>query len=392
MKKKILFVNGHLNVGGVEKSLVDLLKNIDYDLYDVDLLLFEGLGDYEKELPQEVNVIFYDITNTYGSIASVLTKAIRNRDWETLKSKLVLFMANKVNNQYLKYFKHLLPIQKEYDCAIAYRVGFCADIVAYAVNALKKICWWHHGVCNYGEDFKKNMNKTFLKMDKIVSVSQGCKQMIQENFCLDKDAVVVIPNMIDIDDVLEKSVLFDVHFTSRYNFVTVGRLSKEKHVDNVVSIAKQLVSNGLTDFTWYIIGDGQEYERIENLILENGLEKWIKMLGTKDNPYPYMKCSTLLVHTSLVESQCLTVLEAMALSIPCVVTNSLGPSEFIINYKNGILTSDDPKEIANCILDILANENLYYRVSENSNETVQCNYSNSKIIQMFNDLVGGTNE
>ena len=38
MKKKILFVNGHLNVGGVEKSLIDILKNFNYEEYEVDLI------------------------------------------------------------------------------------------------------------------------------------------------------------------------------------------------------------------------------------------------------------------------------------------------------------------------------------------------------------------
>ena len=68
IKKRLLFVNGHLNVGGVERSLVDLLKYIDYDKYEVDLVLFEELGDYIDEIPANVNVIFYDLTKTYGSL------------------------------------------------------------------------------------------------------------------------------------------------------------------------------------------------------------------------------------------------------------------------------------------------------------------------------------
>ena len=44
MKKKILFINGHLIVGGVERSLVDVLRHLDYDKYDVDLLLLEDMG------------------------------------------------------------------------------------------------------------------------------------------------------------------------------------------------------------------------------------------------------------------------------------------------------------------------------------------------------------
>ena len=50
-RKKILFINGQLNVGGIEKSLVDLLNWIDYSQYDINLLLLEGMGDYVESLP-----------------------------------------------------------------------------------------------------------------------------------------------------------------------------------------------------------------------------------------------------------------------------------------------------------------------------------------------------
>ena len=63
-KKRILFINGHLNAGGVERSLVDVLKHMDYTKYAVDLLLLEDIGDYASELPPEVNVLFRDLHNT----------------------------------------------------------------------------------------------------------------------------------------------------------------------------------------------------------------------------------------------------------------------------------------------------------------------------------------
>lgn len=83
MKKKILFVNGHLNVGGVEKSLIDILKNFNYEEYEVDLILFEGLGDYYNELPNEVNLHFLDITSTYGSYIECIKKCLKKKDWFT---------------------------------------------------------------------------------------------------------------------------------------------------------------------------------------------------------------------------------------------------------------------------------------------------------------------
>lgn len=67
MKKNILFINGHMNVGGVEKSLLDVLKHIDYEKYNVDLLLLEEIGDYGKEIPSEVKIILKSLQDTYGN-------------------------------------------------------------------------------------------------------------------------------------------------------------------------------------------------------------------------------------------------------------------------------------------------------------------------------------
>ena len=62
--KKLLFINGHMNPGGAEKSLLDILKHIDYSKYHVELLLLEEFGDYTDEIPKEVEVRLFDLHNT----------------------------------------------------------------------------------------------------------------------------------------------------------------------------------------------------------------------------------------------------------------------------------------------------------------------------------------
>ncbi|MDV5105544.1 hypothetical protein R2R32_02560 [Clostridium perfringens] len=57
MKKKVLFVMESLSIGGVEKSLITLLSNLDYLKYDVDLFLFYQKGEFLELLPKEVNLI-----------------------------------------------------------------------------------------------------------------------------------------------------------------------------------------------------------------------------------------------------------------------------------------------------------------------------------------------
>ena len=75
MKKRILFINGHLNLGGIERSLVDILRNFDCSKYDVDLMLFQGEGDYRDEISSGINIYSYDVTTTYGPLLQTLWKA-----------------------------------------------------------------------------------------------------------------------------------------------------------------------------------------------------------------------------------------------------------------------------------------------------------------------------
>ena len=115
--------------------------------------------------------------------------------------------------------------------------------------------------------------------------------------------------------------------------------------------------------------------------------------GEKTNPYPYIKNADLMIHTSFVESQCLTVLEAFSLSISCIVTESIGPKEFIINGINGILTGPDSKQIANEIINLINNDNVYYCIKRNTLRVVKNNYLTYKIINMIENLIdnGGIN-
>lgn len=73
--KKLLFINGHLITGGVEKSLLDILKHLDYEKFEVDLLLLEELGDYASEIPEQVHVQLRCLKNTYGSVQAVYSAA-----------------------------------------------------------------------------------------------------------------------------------------------------------------------------------------------------------------------------------------------------------------------------------------------------------------------------
>ena len=331
--KKILFINGHLNTGGVERSLVDVLKHIDYTKYAVDLLLLEDIGDYASELPPEVKVLFRDIHHTYGSFASSIRRCIVARDWMCLRLR-TLFLLRKIwRSRALKSAATLLLGEHHYDCVIGFRPGICADLAGYSVKAKRRITWWHHGEFNvdcaaYGD--------MCSKMNAVAVVSQSCKAMLQEKLPEIESKLVCIPNMLDAVAIGQKAGN-SPYTGDMLHIVSVGRLAPEKHFENIIPVAKALRDMS-TDFVWHIVGDGSEQARLESLIVENDLKDHVILEGSKTNPYPYMKYADLFVHPSYVESQGMTVLEAMALGVPCVVTKSRGPCEFIEDGINGLLT------------------------------------------------------
>lgn len=380
--KHILFINGHLNTGGVERSLVDVLKHMDYEKYAVDLLMLEDTGDYVSELPPEVKTRFRDIHHTYGSFASSIRRCIVAHDWMCLRLRFLFLLQKFFGACALKRVATILLGKHHYDCVIGFRPGICSDLAAYSVQADRKITWWHHGEFNvdcaaYGD--------MCSKMNAVAVVSQSCRDMLQENLPELESKLVCIPNMLDAVAIKNKAACSPYTENTR-NIVSVGRLAPEKHFENIIPAANALRAAGM-DFVWHIVGDGSERTRIERLIVENGLEKRAILEGSKSNPYPYMKYADLFVHPSYIESQGLTVLEAMALGVPCVVTKSRGPCEFIVDGVNGLLTEQVPEDLTAKVLEILKNHALYQRIKENTKCPGQ--FSPDRVMKQIEALVDG---
>lgn len=364
--KKLLFINGHMNLGGAEKSLLDILKHIDYSKYHVELLLLEEFGDYVDEIPKEVKVKLFDLHNTYGNIFSCVKKCVKQRDWKNIYVRFVFVCTHFLGISSLKWLEKIIVGREKYDCVIAFRPGIATNLAAYAVHAKKRITWWHHGEINLNENQQNEYEIVCGEMDRIIVVSDSCAKLLADCFPMHKGKITVIPNMIDTEQLRIKANSY-VPFDNRigvYNLVTVGRLSSEKHIENVIIAAKALAEQKEV-FRWFVIGDGEQKLKLEQMIRENGIKNVVFLVGRKENPYPYMKQADLFVHPSYVESQGLVVLEAMTLGVPCVVTKSLGPCEFIKNGVTGLLTEQSPESLTEQVIKILQDKMLYEKIKEN---------------------------
>ena len=380
--KHILFINGHLNTGGVERSLVDILRHMDYTKYAVDLLLLEDIGDYASELPSEVKVLFRDLHNTYGGVASSVRRCIAARDWMCLRLRLLFLLRKIFGPRAFKSAATLLLGEHHYDCVIGFRPGICADLAGYSVKAKRRITWWHHG--EFYVD-RVAYGAMCSKMNAVAVVSQSCKAMLQEKLPEIESKLVCIPNMLDAVAIGQKAGN-SPYTGDMLHIVSVGRLAPEKHFENIIPVAKTLRDIS-TDCVWHIVGEGPERSQLETLIAENGLKDHVILEGSKTNPYPYMKYADLFVHPSYVESQGLTVLEAMALGVPCVVTKSRGPCEFIEDGINGLLTEQSPESLTEKVLSILTDKTLFQSIKENTVCPEQ--FAPDRVMKQIEELIDG---
>ena len=381
-KQKILFINRHLNAGGVERSLVDILKHMDYTKYAVDLLLLEDTGDYAVELPPEVHVLFRDLHNTYGGFALSVRRCIAARDWMCLRLRTLFLLRKFLGSRALKSAATLLLGEHHYDCVIGFRPGICADLAGYSVKAKRRITWWHHG--EFYVD-RVAYGAMCSRMDAVAVVSRACREMLQDHLPELADKLICVPNMLDASAILQK-VEHTPYAKNDLCIVSVGRFAPEKHFENIVPAAKALQAMNLA-FMWHIVGDGSERARVEMLITENGLKDYVILEGSKTNPYPYMKYADLFVHPSYIESQGLTVLEAMALGVPCVVTKSRGPCEFIVDGVNGLLTEQSPESLTEKVLSILTDKTLYQSIKENTVCPEQ--FAPDRVMKQIEELIDG---
>lgn len=382
MKKKILFVIDSLVCGGAEKSLVSLLPLIDFERYDVELLMFARGGVFEKYVPSEVNVIQHDLFDS-----SPVDKLNSFLHQLTFSALLRLHPErHSAENRWRAMHNVVKPMKKQYDIAIAYQQGFPTFFVATKVNAKKKIAWMNADVFAAGYDM--NYCKQFYdKVDRIVPVSQKLLDLLVNKCSWTKDKVSCIYDIVNpelIKKLSTESIPEAGLFDEGINIITVGRLSKPKNYLLAVDAARVLKDKGLK-FKWFFVGSGGMREAIENRINEHGLGDVVFLLGLKENPYPYMAKADIYVQTSSFEGFGLTIAEAKILHKPIVSTNFDVVYDQIVDGKNGLIADMAPESVADRIVEMVNNDSLRTSIIRNLEQ--ESNLTSLTEIKKFNYLI-----
>lgn len=331
MKKKLLFIMGGLESGGGEKSLINLLQLIDYNIYDIDLVLFKERGVLLEEVPKEVKILS-DLKELHFMYDDSLKNAFSIKYIKLSLIHIIGTIISKIKSKsgfhkgqyrWKHYYKSVIPkLDKFYDVAISYLEGESMLYLVDKVEAKRKLAWVHTDYSKINSDTNLDL-KYFNKIDKIVSISDVCVDVLKKMFPSVSEKIIYLPNLTSSKSINVKAEQFyPKEFSRESNVIkllSIGRLIKLKGFDIALEAAKILKEKGIK-FKWYVIGDGILRDELEKKKNELNLEEFI-FLGIRKNPYPYLKNADIVIQPSRYEGKSMVLDEAKILKKPIVVTN-----------------------------------------------------------------------
>ena len=104
----------------------------------------------------------------------------------------------------------------------------------------------------------------------------------------------------------------------------MGRLSFEKGYDILIDNFARACEKR-NDIRLYLVGDGDERQKLEQKTRELGVSDKVTFLGNKPNPFPYEAKCDIFVLTSRYEGQPLVLEEATAVGLPVIISENLVP-------------------------------------------------------------------
>ena len=379
--KKILFMCINMNIGGTEKALLTMLNEMDRRKYDITLFMLEEHGGFLNQIPDGIKVMYLKEYKTLKKFINdppqlVAKELIKNRKIIKGLSVLFVYIISKLIKDISIYYKYILRnvdiVNDEYDIAIAYAgpMDFISYFVINKIKSKKRVQWIHFDISKIG--FNINFAKRIYdKFDKVFVVSNEGKDKLINLIPSLKDKTEVFLNIISCK-MIEKMAYEGEGFSDNFDgtrILTVGRLSKEKGQDLIIPVLKKLKENGYK-VRWYCIGDGPAKKEYEKLVDKLNIKDDFIFLGSKLNPYTYMKECDIYVQPSKHEGYCITLGEARCFNNPIVTTNFTGANEQIDDEKIGLICDISEWEIYKSIKRLLDDRELYEKLKENLDNVI----------------------
>lgn len=369
--KKVLFGITGLTLGGAERVLVDIANQLAKNFEVTIFTLYAG-GELEKELVPTIKR-----KSWYSCSYESLSKE------EKRKASFRLFFHRK------QIYKKC--VKENYDVEIAFLEGPITRLFSSKNRKVKKIAWIHNDIALvFGKGWKARIKKwldrkNYAKYQMLVFVSKDNQKSFERTYPdLRDDNLMrikqrVIYNYIDGKKVLEKAEKKIEDSLQEPNFLEVARLTEQKAIDRLIKVHAKLVNEKTVYHHIYVIGDGPEKEKLQQLIKDKKVEETFHLLGKRENPYPYMQKADCIALLSQFEGYPMVLEEAKILGKPILITN-MAAREVVQTYSNSKIVDNNEEGIEKGIREML--QQRQKRKVEESKL-----YDNSKIIEKIRKII-----
>lgn len=377
--KKLLIIVPNLRLGGQERVAVNTAEILSNN-YEVIFLTFDNS---EPAYEWNGNIIDIKVPAKAGKLFKIINVIRRTLIVKSIKKKL------------------------EIDYSISF--GESANIINVLSRNKERVFTSIRGYANLTS---RAVDKyIYSHSDKVICCSKEIKEKYDKLFLRNHNSETLYnPYNIELLEKMGCEKIDDLEF-SQYTVITHGRLQKIKNYRRLIK-AFSLVKDRIKEACLIIIGEGEEREQLEELIKSLKIEKSVKLIGFRANPFAYIAKSDLYVLSSLNEGFPNALVEGMAFLPVVAVDCKSGPREIlndevggeqcetIEEAKFGLLVNqmnvpdnndiinDDDKTMAAAIISMLTNEEklAYYKQMANkrvNDFSVEC--YRSKLIKVLED-------
>ena len=374
MKKKLLFVLPSFTYGGTVFSTLNMISLLDKDKYDISIFAMTHEGPVSKYyvgynvLPEVTNMslLFGHLGKENNLFRRIRALSIKIVD------KFCSYCG--FDFKYYLYRRYAKVLQEEdYDYVASCQEGYATKFVS-CFYGVKKIAWFRSEYSIFKDQLSKREKKLqssiYHSFYKIVCVSQITRDDFVRYFPDLEYKTIAIHNIQNTKEIENKADLFvnDPLDDSVFTIVSVGRIAPQKQFHRIPEIASKIKESGCL-FKWYIIGDGNsagENDKLQDNIVKYKVKDEVICLGSRLNPYPYIKQAKLCVNTSYYEACPRVVIESKILHTPVICADFSSAKEFVTNGDDGFVDKLDNLWliIANMINDDL----LYQRIKDKCNK------------------------
>ena len=355
--KELLIVNNNMKVGGVQKSLYNLLWSLDPQEYRITLLLFSRTGVYLDQLPEHVRVTEVDGSfRLFGKSQKEYTGAeALQRGFLAVVSR---FFGRDAAVRLMLHRQPALP--QRYDCAIAFLnngsrdalYGGVQDFVLHCVDADRKVVFLHSDYQLSGANHPEN-NRMMEKFDLIAACSVGCRRRFVESMPHLAERCVAVPNCHRMEEILtlaeEQSVAYA---EDAVHIVTVARMTPRKGVDRAIRAVAAARDRGIAAVL-HILGNGPMWDDLQTLTQQLGVADAVVFHGEQSNPYPFIKQADLMLLSSYHEAAPMVIDEARCLGVPILSTEIISTKEMVIEAGAGWVCANDQTALDEALYRVL---------------------------------------